>query len=169
MAQTVKCLPTMRETRLQSLGWEDLLEKGMCIRSSEKVQELKEGEVLIISVKKLQDRRVTTLTSHTVVMIKLGCSSDRFTVWRWIKRSWSQHKNGNYLVCNKDVLPWWRFDSKMAKTATGASKQMSAIHVLFHSFVFTVWGSGDREWMRPWEFCLHRVNILERMQTQNKW
>ena len=76
----VKCLPTMRETWLQSLGWEDLLEKGMSIRSSEKVQELKEGEVLIISVKKLQDRRVTTLTSHTVVMIKLGCSSDRFTV-----------------------------------------------------------------------------------------
>ena len=80
MVQTVKRLPTMRETRLQSLGREDLLEKGMGIRTSEKVQELKEGEVLIISVKKLQDRRVTTLTSHTVVMIKLGCSSDRFTV-----------------------------------------------------------------------------------------
>ena len=29
MAQTVKRLPTMRETRAQSLGWEDLLEKGI--------------------------------------------------------------------------------------------------------------------------------------------
>ena len=29
MAQTVKHLPTMRETRVQSLGWEDLLEKEM--------------------------------------------------------------------------------------------------------------------------------------------
>ena len=29
MAQTVKCLPTTRETRVQSLGREDLLEKEM--------------------------------------------------------------------------------------------------------------------------------------------
>ena len=29
MAQTVKRLPEMRETQVQSLGWEDLLEKEM--------------------------------------------------------------------------------------------------------------------------------------------
>ena len=29
VAQTVKNLPAMQETWLQSLGWEDLLEKGM--------------------------------------------------------------------------------------------------------------------------------------------
>ena len=29
MAQTVKNLPAMRETQVQSLGWEDPLEKGM--------------------------------------------------------------------------------------------------------------------------------------------
>ena len=34
MAQTVKRLPTMRETRVQSLGWEDLLEKEMATHSS---------------------------------------------------------------------------------------------------------------------------------------
>ena len=28
VAQTVKHLPTMRETQVQSLGWEDLLEKA---------------------------------------------------------------------------------------------------------------------------------------------
>ena len=28
MAQMVKNLPAMQETRVQSLGWEDLLEKG---------------------------------------------------------------------------------------------------------------------------------------------
>ena len=32
--QTVKHLPTMRETQLQSLGWEDLLEKEMATHSS---------------------------------------------------------------------------------------------------------------------------------------
>ena len=34
MAKTVKCLPTMRETRIQSLGREDLLEKEMATHSS---------------------------------------------------------------------------------------------------------------------------------------
>ena len=34
VAQTVKCLPTMRETQAQFLGWEDLLEKEMETHSS---------------------------------------------------------------------------------------------------------------------------------------
>ena len=34
VAQMVKRLPTMRETWVQSLGWEDLLEKEMATHSS---------------------------------------------------------------------------------------------------------------------------------------
>ena len=34
VAQTVKNLPAMRETWIQSLDWEDLLEKGMATHSS---------------------------------------------------------------------------------------------------------------------------------------
>ena len=34
VAQTVKCLPTMRETRVRSLGQEDPLEKEMASHSS---------------------------------------------------------------------------------------------------------------------------------------
>ena len=34
MAQTVKNLPAMLETRVQSLSWEDLLEKEMTTHSS---------------------------------------------------------------------------------------------------------------------------------------
>ena len=34
MAQLVKNLPTMQETWVQSLGWEDALEKGMVTPSS---------------------------------------------------------------------------------------------------------------------------------------
>ena len=34
MAQTVKNLPALRETRVQSLGQEDLLEKGMATQPS---------------------------------------------------------------------------------------------------------------------------------------
>ena len=34
VAQMVKNLPAMQETRVRSLGWEDLLEKGMATHSS---------------------------------------------------------------------------------------------------------------------------------------
>ena len=34
VAQTVKRLPTMQETQVQSLGWEDILEKEMATHSS---------------------------------------------------------------------------------------------------------------------------------------
>ena len=34
MAQMVKCLSTMQETWVRSLGWEDLLEKEMATHSS---------------------------------------------------------------------------------------------------------------------------------------
>ena len=34
VAQTVKHLPAMRETQVRSLGWEDMLEKGMATHSS---------------------------------------------------------------------------------------------------------------------------------------
>ena len=34
MAQTVKHLPTMREIQVQSLGWDDPLEKEMATHSS---------------------------------------------------------------------------------------------------------------------------------------
>ena len=34
VAQIVKILPAMQETRLRSLGWEDSLEKGMATHSS---------------------------------------------------------------------------------------------------------------------------------------
>ena len=34
VAQMVKCLPAMQETQVQSLGWEDPLEKEMATHSS---------------------------------------------------------------------------------------------------------------------------------------
>ena len=34
MSQTVKHLPTMQQTRVQSLGWENLLEKEIATHSS---------------------------------------------------------------------------------------------------------------------------------------
>ena len=40
VAQTVKRLPTMRETWVPSLGWEDLLEKEMAAHSSTLAQKI---------------------------------------------------------------------------------------------------------------------------------
>ena len=40
MAQTVKHLPAMWETRVQFLGWEDPLEKEMAIHSSTLAQKI---------------------------------------------------------------------------------------------------------------------------------
>ena len=40
MAQTVRGLPAMRETWVQSLSWEDPLEKGMATHSSILVWEI---------------------------------------------------------------------------------------------------------------------------------
>ena len=34
VAQTVKNLPAMQETQVQSLSWDDPLERGMCTHSS---------------------------------------------------------------------------------------------------------------------------------------
>ena len=39
MAQTVKTLPAMCETWVQSLGWKDPLEKGMCWTKSSMPEE----------------------------------------------------------------------------------------------------------------------------------
>ena len=44
MAQTVEHLPTMRETQVQSLSWEDLLEKEMATHSSILTWERKYGQ-----------------------------------------------------------------------------------------------------------------------------
>ena len=40
VAQTVKNLPAMQETRVQSLGWDDPLEKGMATHSSSLSREI---------------------------------------------------------------------------------------------------------------------------------
>ena len=54
MAQMIKNLPAMQETRVQSLGWEDLLEKGMATRSS------------ILAWRNPMERRTQRATVHGV-------------------------------------------------------------------------------------------------------
>ena len=44
VAQTVKCLPAMRDTWVQYLGWEDPLEKEMATHSSTLAQKIPQME-----------------------------------------------------------------------------------------------------------------------------
>ena len=50
VVQRVKCLPAMRETRVQSLGWEDPLEKEMGTHSSTLAWKISWMEVRILLV-----------------------------------------------------------------------------------------------------------------------
>ena len=60
MAQTVKNPPAMRETRVQSLGWEDPLEDGMTTLSS------------ILAWRILMDREAWWATVHGVTKRTVG-------------------------------------------------------------------------------------------------
>ena len=68
MAQTVKHLPTMWETQVQSLGWEDLLEKEMAIHSSTlawKIPWMKEhGGLQSMGLQRVRHDRVTSLQNE---------------------------------------------------------------------------------------------------------
>ena len=50
MAQTVKNLPAMQETQVQSLGWEDPLQKGMATHSSIHAWRIPDSEAWLATV-----------------------------------------------------------------------------------------------------------------------
>ena len=78
MAQMVKRLPTMRETRVQSLGQEDLLEKEMATHSS------------ILAWKNPMDREAWQATVHGVA----GVGHDLATKPPPPPKLWGQYKVG---------------------------------------------------------------------------
>ena len=68
MAQTVKRLPAMRETQVQSLGWEDPLEKEMAAYSSIlawKIPWMEEpGRLQSMGLQRVGHDLVTSLSLH---------------------------------------------------------------------------------------------------------
>ena len=64
MTQMVKNLPTMRETWVQSLGWEDPLEEGMATHSS------------ILAWRILMDRGAWQATVHGVANSQTRLSNE---------------------------------------------------------------------------------------------
>ena len=70
VAQTVKHLPTMRETRVQSLVWEDLLEKAMAPHSSILAWEIpwmeEPGRPQSMGLQRVRCEWATSLTSLSI-------------------------------------------------------------------------------------------------------
>ena len=72
MAQTVKHLPTMRETRVRSLGWEDLLEKEMATHSSTlawRIPRMEEpGRLQFMGLQRVRHDCATSLSLISIVI-----------------------------------------------------------------------------------------------------
>ena len=71
MAQTVKRLSTMRETWVQSLGWEDPLEKEMAIHSSTlawKIPWMEEPGSVYIAISQSTPHPASHLSTHSLVL-----------------------------------------------------------------------------------------------------
>ena len=73
MAQTVKHLSTMQETRVRALGWEDPLEKEMAIHSSTiawKIPWTEEpGRLQSIGLQRVRHDGATSLNKHRVTQV----------------------------------------------------------------------------------------------------
>ena len=80
VAQTVKNLPAMQETRVQFLGWEDLLEKGMATHSNILAWRIPWTEEPggLHTVRGLAESRTGLSDSHTYIFV--GVTSQASTL-----------------------------------------------------------------------------------------
>ena len=93
VAQMVKRLPTMRETGVQSLGWEDLLEKEMATHSSILAWRIpwteEPGRLQSMGSQRVQHDWATSLSLFHRTM---SCE-DRYTEGLYVPASYSRHFN----------------------------------------------------------------------------
>ena len=86
VAQMVKRLPTMRQTQVQSLGWEDPLEKEMATHSSTLSQKIswteEHGRLQFMGLQRVRHNSATSL--QMVPELVSACS----WVGTWSKGSW---------------------------------------------------------------------------------
>ena len=84
MAQTVKCLPTMWETQVRSLGWEDPLEREMATHSSSLAWKIpwteKHGRLQSMGLQRVRHDCATSFFSGYMPRSGLAVSCGRFRV-----------------------------------------------------------------------------------------
>ena len=78
MAQTVKCLPTMWETWVQSLGWEDPLEKEMTTDFSTLVWKIPQGRKELDTTEQLHFHFSALLTMPKPLTVWITTNSGKF-------------------------------------------------------------------------------------------
>ena len=106
MAQMVKCLPTMQETWVQSLGWEDPLEKEMATHSSILAWKTpwteEPGGLQSMGSHRVGHNRVTSLHFTYLPPEKAVCRS-RSNSWNWtwnnrLIENWERSTSRLYIV-----------------------------------------------------------------------
>ena len=130
MAQTVKCLPTMRETQVRFLGWEDPLEKEMATHSSTLAWKIpwteKPGRLQSIGSRTVGHNWVTSshfISLHFTSQKVLNSASTPFHQKRALTGQWGQdHLRGLWEVVKElekletmswlQMWSWWLIGSR---------------------------------------------------------
>ena len=72
MTQIVKCLPAMRETRVRSLGWEDLLKKEMATHSSNLAWRIFKFSTLSVALQDQLRKYLINLSQSVCIILLTG-------------------------------------------------------------------------------------------------
>ena len=120
VAQTVKHLPTVRETWVRSLGWEDPLEKEMATHSSTlawKIPWTEERSRLQSRVAKSWTRLSDFTSSlQTMVEVMKIMVTSCFELWCWrrlLRVPWTARRSNQSIV--KDISPEYSLEGLMLK------------------------------------------------------
>ena len=123
MAQMIKCLPAMWETGVQSLGWEDLLEKELATHSSIPALKSHGWRSLVDYSSWGGEESDTTERLHSP--FSLSCIGER---------------NGNPLQCTclenpRDRGAWWAAVYGVTQSRTQL-KQLSSSSSIYYYIIF---------------------------------
>ena len=72
MTQIVKCLPAMRETRVRSLGWDDLLKKEMATHSSNLAWRIFKFSTLSVALQDQLRKYLINLSQSVCIILLTG-------------------------------------------------------------------------------------------------
>ena len=141
MAQTVKRLPIMQETQVQSLGWKDLLEKEMATHSSIlawKIPWMEEPGRL----QSMGSQRVGHDWATSLHLTSLEIDSVGLTLWD--PKDCSPPDSSVHGILQERILEWVAFSFSRGSSQSRDRTQVS----LIAGRCFTLWAT------RAWFFCL---------------
>ena len=157
VAQTVKCLPAMRETQVQFLGWEDPLEKEMAIHSSTlawKILWMEEPDRLqSTGLQRVRHDWVTSLTPETFRIYYISVSHYDFNALQVISSLFFLFWFSHYVYATPKC-PMWSEVTQSCPTLCDpmdCSLSGSSVHGIFQARVLewvSISFSRGSSWLR---------------------